>query len=73
MAVAVKRTISSPAQKNDKKQKDKIVVQLDVETLNTLCKFVISDSAYVKKYDLIQLKRFMETIDQDRIKNSGID
>lgn len=73
MAVSVKREVSSPPKRNSKKQKEKIVVQLDVETLNTLCKFIISDSAYVKKYDLIQLQRFMDTIDQDRIKNSGLD
>lgn len=72
MAVEVKRDNTASTTRRTQK-KDKIVVQLDVETLNTLCKFVISDSAYVKKYDLIQLKRFMETIDQDRIKNSGID
>lgn len=72
MAVEMKRTNTSST-KRTTKTKEKIIVQLDVETLNTMCRFVISDSAYVKKYDLIQLQRFMDTIDQDRIKNSGMD
>ena len=71
MAFSVKRDNASTSKRSQKK--DKIVVQLDVETLNTMCRFIISDSAYVKKYDLIQLQRFMNTIDQDRIKNSGLD
>ena len=72
MAVEVSRSKTSTTKQRAPK-KDKIVVQLDVETLSTMARFVISDSAYVKKYDLIQLQRFMNTIDQDRIKNSGID
>ena len=60
MAVEVSRSKTSTTKQRAPK-KEKIVVQLDVETLSTMARFVISDSAYVKKYDLIQLQRFMNT------------
>lgn len=37
-------------------------LQLDVATLNVMCKFVISDSSYVRRYDLSQLRKFINLI-----------
>lgn len=55
---------SSRAKKND----DQLLnIQLDVETLTTMCKFVISDSIYVKRYDLTQLRKFLEIIDTNKL------
>ena len=37
-------------------------LQLDVSTLNVMCRFVISDSSYVRRYDLAQLRKFIQLI-----------
>ena len=66
MPVEIKRNGSS-SQRSKKKDTELINMQLDIETLTTMCKFVISDSIYVKRYDLTQLRRFLEIIDTNKI------
>ena len=66
MPVEIKRDGSS-SQRSKKKEPERINMQLDIETLTTICKFVISDSIYVKRYDLTQLRRFLEIIDTNKI------
>ena len=56
-----------------KKENEPISIQLDIETLSTMCRFVISDSLYVKRYDLIQLKRFLNVIDTNKLARSSME
>ena len=42
-------------------------MQLDVETLTTMCRFVVSDSLYVKRYDLSQLRKFLSVVDTQKM------
>lgn len=57
--------ISRSQQKKDKTvEQEPLNIQLDLATLNVLCKFVLSDSTYVRRYDLAQLRRFIRLIDK---------
>ena len=40
----------------------KIDIRFDLNTLNMLCKFVSTDSTFIRRYDLIQLRRFLNII-----------
>lgn len=53
--------------KKKKKETEQINMQLDVETLTTMCRFVISDSLYVKRYDLSQLRKFLSVVDTQKM------
>ena len=59
----LQRSNSSLTTKKKKKDEEQINMQLDVETLTTMCRFVISDSIYVKRYDLTQLRKFLTVVD----------
>ena len=72
MPVEMKRDGKSSSQRN-KKDTELINIQLDIETLTTMCKFVISDSIYVKRYDLTQLRRFLEIIDTNKMARTNPD
>ena len=54
---------------------NKIPIQLDIDTLTAMCKFIISDSIYIKLYDLYQLREFIYMIDTNNIidQNNDID
>ena len=64
---------SSGSSTKKKKENEPISIQLDIETLSTMCRFVISDSLYVKRYDLIQLKRFLNVIDTNKLARSSME
>lgn len=64
---------SSGSSNKKKKENEPISIQLDIETLSTMCRFVISDSLYVKRYDLIQLKRFLTVIDTNKLSRSSME
>ena len=64
---------SSGSSAKKKKENEPISIQLDIETLSTMCRFVISDSLYVKRYDLIQLKRFLNVIDTNKLARSSME
>ena len=64
---------SSGSSNKKKKENEPISIQLDIETLSTMCRFVISDSLYVKRYDLIQLKRFLTVIDTNKLARSSME
>lgn len=59
--VRIKRSRASSS--NNQNDLPKINIQLDIPTLNMMCRFVISDSTYVRRYDLSQLKKFMNVVD----------
>ena len=67
MSVEMIRDSRVNSSSKKKKEDDLITLQLDIETLSTMCRFVISDSIYVKRYDLIQLRKFLNVVDLNKI------
>ena len=72
MPVEIKREVSQSPNKRKKKD-EPISIQLDIDTLTTMCRFVISDSIYVKRYDLTQLRKFLEVIDTNKLARTSIE
>lgn len=73
MSVEIKRDGKGSSSGKKKKDDDLISIQLDIETLSTMCRFVISDSLYVKRYDLIQLRKFLNVIDTNKLARTSIE
>lgn len=71
MAVAINRNKNSNVSSN--KDINKLDIIIDLTTLNSMCKFVVSDSLYVKRYDLTQLKRMLDLIDLEKIARTDLD
>ena len=67
MPVEIKRDGRATSSRSKKKEEELLNIQIDVETLTTMCKFVISDSIYIKRYDLIQLRKFLEIVDTNKM------
>ena len=72
MPVEIKREVSQSPNKRKKKD-DQISIQLDVETLTSMCRFVISDSIYIKRYDLTQIRKFLEVVDTNKLARTSIE
>lgn len=66
--VAIKREASTSS-KN--KKKNPLNMNLDLNTLNIMCRFIISESTYIGRYDFSQLRRIMQIVDVDKIARSG--
>ena len=74
MPVEISRVGKSPTSSSrKKKENEQINIQLDVETLTSMCRFVISDSIYVKRYDLTQLRKFLEVIDTNKLARTSME
>ena len=73
MPVEIKRDGKVNTSSKKKKDDELISIQLDIETLSTMCRFVISDSLYVKRYDLIQMRRFLNVIDTNKLARTSVE
>ncbi len=52
-----------------KENNDGVPIVLDIRTLDTMCKYVLSDSTYIRKHHLMNLKKFIEIIDPNTYNN----
>ena len=57
--------------KKTSKNKKPLEISIDLTSLNLICRFIVSESVYIGRYDISQIRRLMRMIDANKLARSG--